>query len=133
MKLINNFCFLEILRSCKIYLRLKNGSKENTMAKHPRFFTLLQEGNSVIAVARDIRISRKAVFQIKSSGALLPPGMISKRESGTGAPKKTSSRMDKLLKREETSYPSLTAVQLKNKHHELLHNVSTRTICRKSE
>ena len=99
------------------------------MAKHPRFFTLLQEGNSVIAVARDIRISRKAVFQIKRSAALLPPGMIPKRKSGSGAPEKTSPKTDKLLKHEETSYPSTTAVELKNKHHELLHNVSTKTIC----
>ena len=37
--------------------------------------------------------------------------------------------MDKLLKNEVPSYPSITAVELKNKHHELLYNVSIRTIC----
>ena len=54
--------------------------------------------------------------------------MVPRRKCGSSAPKKTSPRTDKLLKREVTSYPSITAVELKNKHPELLHNVSTRTI-----
>ena len=65
----------------------------------------------MIAVARDIGVSREAIYQLKSSAALLPPGMVPKRKSGSGAPKKTSPRTDKLLKREVTSYPSITAVE----------------------
>ena len=91
--------------------------------------TLLQKGDSVIAAARDIEVPREAFFQLKRSAALLPPGMIPKRKSCSGAPKRTSQRTDKLLKHEVPLYPSITAVELKNKHHELLHNVSTKTIC----
>ena len=41
--------------------------------------------------------------------------MISKRKSGSGTFKKTSTRTDKLLKREVTSYPSITSVELKKR------------------
>ena len=54
--------------------------------------------------------------------------MVSKRKSGSGTPKKTSPRTDKLLKREVLLYPSISAVELKNMYSELLQNVSTRTI-----
>ena len=54
----------------------------------------------MIAVARDTGVSREAVFQLKRSAAILPPGMIPKRSLGSSAPKKTSSRTTKLLKRE---------------------------------
>ena len=66
--------------------------------------------------------------ELKRSAADLPTGMVPKRKSGSGAPKKISPRTDNLLKREVTSNPSITAVGLKSKHPELLHNVSTRTI-----
>ena len=48
------------------------------MAEYPRVLTLLQKGNSVIAVAKDIGVSRKAVFQLKRLAELLPLGMIPK-------------------------------------------------------
>ena len=32
------------------------------MAEHPRVLTLFQKGNSVIAVARDIGVSKEAIF-----------------------------------------------------------------------
>ena len=99
------------------------------MAKNFYALTLLQKGVSVITEARNVGVSREAIYQLKRLAALLPPGMIPKRKSGCGESKKTSSRTDKFLKREVISYPSITAVELKNKHHELLHNVSTRTIC----
>ena len=79
----------------------------------------------MITEAINVGVSREE----KRLAALLPPGMIPKRKSVSGEFKKTSSKTDKLLKREVTSYPSITAIQLKNKHHKLLHNVSTRTIC----
>ena len=98
------------------------------MAEHCRVLTMLQKEDSVSAVARDIGVSREAIFQLKRSAALLLSWMIPKRKSGSGAPKKTSPKTEKLLKRELTSYLSITAFELKNKHHELLFNVSTRTI-----
>jgi len=98
------------------------------MEEKSRALTLLEKGDSVIAVARDIGVSREAIYQLKRLAALLPHGMVPKRKSGSGVPKKTLPRTDKLLKHEVTSYPSITAVELKSKHTELLHNVSTRTI-----
>ena len=50
--------------------------------------------------------------------------MVPQRKSGSGAPKTTSPRTDKLLKREVTSYPSITAVELKKKHPKLLHSLN---------
>ena len=85
------------------------------MAEHPRVLTLLQKGDSVIAAARDIGVSREAVFQLKKSAALLPPWMIPKSKLGSGAPKKNSPKTDKLLKREVISHPSVTAVELSYK------------------
>ena len=99
------------------------------MAEKCRVLTLLQKGDSVIAVVRDTGVSRKAFFQLKRSAMLLPSGVIPKRKSCSGAPEETSPGTDKLLKHEVSSYPSITTVDIKkNKHHELLHNVSTKTI-----
>ena len=83
------------------------------MAEHPCVWTLLQKRDFVIAVTRDIGVSGEAIFQLKRSAALSPPGMISKRKPSSGAPKRTSRRTNKLLKREETSYLSITAAELK--------------------
>ena len=83
------------------------------MAKKFRVLTLLQKEDSVIAVSRDFGVSRETIFQLKNSTVLLPPGMISKRKLGSGAPKKISPRTDKLLKHEEILYPFITAVELK--------------------
>ena len=104
------------------------GRKKMQMEEKSQALTLLEKGDSVIAVARDIGVSREAIYQLNRLAVLLPHGMIPKRKSGSGAPKKTSPRTDKLLKREVTSYPSITAVKLKSKHSELLHNVSASTI-----
>ncbi|XP_076811815.1 uncharacterized protein LOC143458825 [Clavelina lepadiformis] len=104
------------------------GRKKMQMAEKSRALTLLEKGDSVIAVARDIGVSREAIYQLKRSTSSFPPGMVPKRKSGSGAPKKTTPRTDKLLKREVTSYPSITSFELKNKHPELLNCVSTRKI-----
>ena len=80
-------------------------------AEHPCVLTLLQKGYCVIVEARDIGVSTEAIFRLKSSAALLSLWMIPKRKSGSEAPKKTSPRMDKLLKREVTSHPFIAAVE----------------------
>ena len=78
------------------------------MTEKSRTLTLLKEGDSIIAVARDIRVLRETIYRLKRSAAFLSPGMIPKRKSGSGAPKKTSLKRNKLLKREVKSYPSIT-------------------------
>ena len=104
------------------------GQKKLQMENKSRDLTLLERGESVIAVARDIGVSREAIHQSKRSAASLSSGMVPKRKSGSGKAKKTSPRTDKLLKREVLSHSSISAVELKNVYSELLLNVSTRTI-----
>ena len=81
-----------------------------------RVLTLLQKGDSVIAVSRDIGVSREVFFELYGSAALFPVGMIPKRKSCSGAHENTSPRTDKFLKHEVSSYPYITAVELKNKY-----------------
>jgi len=69
------------------------------MEEKSRALTLLEKGDSVIAVAGDVGVSREAIYQLIRLAALLPHVMVPKRTSGPGAPKKTSPRTDKLLKR----------------------------------
>ena len=96
------------------------GQKKLQMKEKSRALTLLEKGESVIAVARDIGVSREAIYQLKKSAASLSPGMIPKRKSGSEVPKKTCPRTDKLLKRKVLSYPSISAVELQNMYSELL-------------
>ena len=49
-------------------------------------FTLLEKGDSVIAVTRDIEVSREAFYCLERVAASLPTGMVSKRKSGSRAP-----------------------------------------------
>ena len=44
------------------------GQKKMQMAEHSRVLTLLQKGNSVISVARDIGVSKETIFLIKKVG-----------------------------------------------------------------
>ena len=46
-----------------------------------RALTLLEKGESVIAVAGDVGVARKENYQIKRWATLLPPGMVPKRKS----------------------------------------------------
>ena len=98
------------------------------MKKKSRALTLLEKGESVIAVVEDIGVSREAIYQLKRSAALLSPGMVPKRKSGSGTPKKTSPIINKLLKHKVLSNPSIFVVELKNMYSELLQNILTRTI-----
>ena len=74
------------------------GRKKLQMEEKARALILLEKGDSVIAVARDIGVSRAAIYQSTRAAASLPTGMVPKRKCDSGAPKKTSPRTDKLLK-----------------------------------
>ena len=90
------------------------GQKKMQMAEKSCALTLLEKGDSVLAVTRNIyQLKREAIYQLKRSAALLPPRMVLKRKSGSGAPEKTLPRIDKLLNREVTSYLSIAVVEQK--------------------
>lgn len=92
--------------------------------------TLLEKKkkNSVIAVAKDLTVSRETIYQLKWSAASLLPGIVPERIKDPGATKKISSNTNNVLGREVMLNSSMTSFELKNKHSELLKSVSTRTI-----
>nr|CAH7716389.1 unnamed protein product [Callosobruchus chinensis] len=104
------------------------GRKKLKMEGKSRALTLLEKGDTVSAVARDLGVSRETIYQLKRSASMLPPGEVPIRKKGSGAPRKTSKRTDELLRREVLKSPSITAVELKHKHQDLLKDVATRTI-----
>ena len=55
---------------------IKMGRKKLQMEEKFRVLTLLKKGESVIAAARDIGVSREAIYQLKRSPASLSPGMV---------------------------------------------------------
>ena len=55
------------------------GQKKMQMAEKSRALTLLEK-DSVIAVAKDVGVSREAIYQLKKSAALLLPRMVPKRK-----------------------------------------------------
>lgn len=98
------------------------------MKEKARALALLEQGMSVIRVAADVQVTRMAIYSLKKAAAAHPPGTVPPRKPGSGAPRKTSTRTDKILKREVIADPCITAVSLKQKHPALLKNVSVRTI-----
>ena len=75
---------------------------------------MLEKGDLVISVAKDLGVSRETIYQLKRAAAKLPTGTVPQRKSGSGAPKKTTSRTGKLLRREVMSNHAIIAVELKN-------------------
>ena len=62
------FVFLKFWSLAKFIACPKLGQKKMQMAEHPRVLTLSQKEISVIAVARNIGVSREAIFQLKGFG-----------------------------------------------------------------
>lgn len=104
------------------------GRAKLSLQDKTRALTLLDEGWSVIRVAAELKVTRRTIYNLKSVAENLPPGEVPARKPGSGAPRKTSPRTDKILAREVKQDPSITAVGLKEKHPILLQNVSVRTI-----
>lgn len=89
---------------------------------------LLEKYKLVITVARALGVLRKEIYLLKRSAESMPTEIVPQRKSGSGVPKKTTSRIDRLLKN-EMNILAITTVALKIKHPELLQNVASRTIC----
>ena len=127
----NIFHFLKILRCFKSYQKNQNESKEDCKCKSLCLDFIREErvcdlGQQKRYSAKDIWVVRGAIYQLKWLAALLLPGMVPKRKPGFSAPKKILHRTNKLLEYKVTN-PSITAVELKNKHLEFLHNVLIKT------
>ncbi|MPC99217.1 hypothetical protein E2C01_094617 [Portunus trituberculatus] len=60
------------------------------MEEKTRTLTLLEQGMSFICVADDLKVTRRAIYNLKHEAATLPPGTIPSRKMGSGAPRKTS-------------------------------------------
>ena len=104
------------------------GRTKLSMLEKSRAIALLDQGMSVIRVAADLKVSRQAIYRVREAAATLPPGTTPPRKPGSGAPRKTSSRTDTLLKREVMLNPSISAASLKKTHPDILQNLTIRTI-----
>ncbi|MPC58601.1 hypothetical protein E2C01_052608 [Portunus trituberculatus] len=90
--------------------------------------TLLGEGWFVIRIAAQLKVTRRTIYKLKTTAENLPPGTLPARKPDSREPRKTSLCTGKVLAREMKEDPSITAISLKEKHLNLLQNVSVRTI-----
>ena len=97
------------------------------IAEKFRALTLLEKVDFMIAVARNIGVSRETIYQLKRLAVLLTLGMVGIRKSSVGAPKKVLARNGYVFKA-WTNVVSVYNCPLKNKHPDPFHSVSTRTI-----
>ena len=73
-------------------------------------------------------MTRRTIYKLKKDAKSLPPDTIPERKEGSGSKKKTTERVDKILKPEVMSNPYITATQAKKKCPAMLQDVSVRTI-----
>ena len=99
-----------------------------SLVQKSRALTLLEQGMCVIRVAAELQVARMTIYRLKRASSALPLGTTPCRKKGSGRPRKTSPRTDQLLKREVMSNPRITALEIKEKHSELLKKVTVRTI-----
>ncbi|MPC47858.1 hypothetical protein E2C01_041617 [Portunus trituberculatus] len=66
------------------------------------------EVQSVIHVATDLKVSRQAIYRVQDAVTTVAPGMTAPWKPGSGAPRKTSARTDKLLKHEVMNNSCIT-------------------------
>ena len=64
------------------------GQKKMQVEEKACVLTLLEKGEYVIAVGKDIGASRKSIYQLRRLAASLPAGMVPKRKWGSNAPKR---------------------------------------------
>ena len=95
------------------------GRKKKQIAEKSCALTFFREERFCDGRSQRYCSFKRGNLTIKRAAALLPPAIKSNRKSGSGAPK-TSPRTSKFLKREVTSYPSITSVEFENKYSELL-------------
>ena len=84
------------------------GRNKLTMEEKSRALTLLEQGWSVIRVAADLKVTRRVIYNMKQAASGVPPGTTPPRKKGSGAPRKTSPRTDKILKREVLATPAIS-------------------------
>ena len=89
-----------------------------SLTQKSRALALLEQGMCVIRVAAELQVARMTIYRLKKAGGALPPGTTPRRKEGSGRPRKTSPRTDQILKREVMSNPSITALEIKEKHPE---------------
>ena len=84
------------------------GLNKLTMDEKSRALTLLEKGWSVICVAADLEVTRRVIYNMKQAASGVPPGTTPPRKKVSGAPRKTSPRTDKILKREVLATPAIS-------------------------
>uniref|UniRef100_A0A0P4WG26 Uncharacterized protein n=1 Tax=Scylla olivacea TaxID=85551 RepID=A0A0P4WG26_SCYOL len=100
--------------------------KQLSMERKAHALALLEQRMPVTRVAKEVEVCRQTIHRLLSAAPVLPPGATPPRKKGSGGPKKTSLRTDKMS--EVMSNPFIAATTLKSKHPDLLRNVSVRTL-----
>ncbi|KAK8726960.1 hypothetical protein OTU49_010162 [Cherax quadricarinatus] len=60
------------------------GRTELSVVEKTRALTLLEQGMSVISIVADLKVSRKAIYNLMKAAASLPPGTVPpRREEGS--------------------------------------------------
>lgn len=82
-----------------------------------------------IFIALDLQKSRQTIYALKKASVNLSSGCTPKWKIGSGRPRKSSARIESLLKCEVLIKPTITTAETKKKHSVLLMNIWLRPIC----
>lgn len=107
------------------------GATNLDMQEKSVVLALVREGLSNREIGRKIGRSEAAVRRVKRAASASGTSATPCRKPGSGRPKKTNKRTDKLLEREVKRDPFITAKELKGNYNSLLENVSVRTLQRR--
>ena len=83
-------------------------------------YSLCLRKKTVVVGLNNLAISRYTIYELRGSAVKHLNSVQPPRKTVSGAPKKTVPKTDKTLKLEVMSNHSITSVQLKNKHPDLL-------------
>lgn len=103
----------------KIYLaiswaqNIKMGLNKFSIEEKTRTFTILEQSYSVMYVSADLKVIRMTIYNLKKAVALVSLGTVPPRKTSSRSPKKSTTRTNKILMKELTSNPPITAVAFK--------------------
>ena len=91
------------------------GREKLSIEEKTRVLTMLENGVPVIRVAANLHVSRQAIYDQNGRQQGFHLARTPPRKVVRGAKKKTTARIDALIRHEVMMYPSVTAASLKKK------------------
>ena len=90
--------------------------------------TMLKEGVSIVHIAADLHMSKRAISDLKQATTGLPDNTMPPRKAGTGTKKRTTDGTNAVRPRDVIINPSIHHANMKKKQHMLLQGISIRAI-----